>query len=566
MRWLDAIRARMRLVFARRAAESRMDEEMRFHVEMEAERLMRERGLSAREAQRQALVTFGGTDKYKEALRDDRGFAWLTGMSLDFRLGFRMLRKYPGLTVVGSLALTFAVAVGAFGFEALNQLANPTLPFEQGDRIVAVRNWDVSRNRAHDAATLPHDFAAWHEDLTTIEELGAFMMVRRNLITAPDDIAPEYVAEISASAFRITGVRPLLGRPLLEGDEHAGAPMVVVIGDDIWNTRFARDPDVVGRDVKLGNTPATIVGVMPEGFAFPYSHSVWTPLRLNVAEYRRGEGPPVTVFGRLAADVTLEQAQAELRAQGERRAAEFPETHEHYRPQVLPFAQSVLDVNVGTLMRTGLYWGPWREIVGVTQELALTNDPELPHSAGIYYPLPADEAVSLYIAVHVKGDPESIAPLLRAHATAADPSLQVSDVKPLDQVAHGDLWLYNFWIRILVLASAMALLLSLAAVYAVMSFSVARRTREIGIRVALGADPRRIVASTLGRHIAHAALGVVVGVGLLVAASGGIGSIRAAAGVATFAAAMLAVVMLAAVVPVRRALNVEPARALKGDE
>jgi putative ABC transport system permease protein len=99
MKWLDSARARLRLLFARRAAESRMNAEFRFHVEMETDWLMRAKGLAPDEARRQALAAFGGVEKHKEALRDGRGLAWLTGMSLDVKLGGRMLRKYPGLTL-----------------------------------------------------------------------------------------------------------------------------------------------------------------------------------------------------------------------------------------------------------------------------------------------------------------------------------------------------------------------------------------------------------------------------------------------------------------------------------
>ena len=103
MKWFHAARARLRLL-APRTAESRIDDEIRFHIEMETERIIREQQLEPDEARRRALVTFGGVDKHKEALRDERGTAWFTGMSLDLKLGARMLVKYPGLTIVGGLA------------------------------------------------------------------------------------------------------------------------------------------------------------------------------------------------------------------------------------------------------------------------------------------------------------------------------------------------------------------------------------------------------------------------------------------------------------------------------
>ncbi len=152
MSWLEGSRARLRLLFGRPAAESRMDEEFRFHVEMETERLMREEGLDQVEARRRALVAFGGMDKHKEALRDGRGLAWLGGLGLDLKLGGRMLVKYPGLTIVGGLAMAFAICVGVVVFEMLTMIVSPTLPLPEGDRIVHLRNYDVERPGAASAA------------------------------------------------------------------------------------------------------------------------------------------------------------------------------------------------------------------------------------------------------------------------------------------------------------------------------------------------------------------------------------------------------------------------------
>src|SRR5688572_28438232 len=116
MSWFHAMRARLRLL-APRVAESRIDEEIRFHIEMETHRLMREGKLDHDEARRRALVTFGGVQQHRETLREGCGTAWLSGTSLDLKLGARMLVKYPGLTVVGGLAMAFGIWFGAVTFE-----------------------------------------------------------------------------------------------------------------------------------------------------------------------------------------------------------------------------------------------------------------------------------------------------------------------------------------------------------------------------------------------------------------------------------------------------------------
>src|SRR5690606_19199371 len=102
---------------------------------------------------------------------------------------------------------------------------------------------------------------------------------------------------------------------------------VVVLAYDEWQRRFNGDAGILGRTVRLGDTPHTIVGVMPEGFAFPILHRAWVPLRVAALDANPGAGPPLIVFGRIADGASLEQARAELTAVGQRMAAAFPQSH-----------------------------------------------------------------------------------------------------------------------------------------------------------------------------------------------------------------------------------------------
>ena len=114
-----------------------------------------------------------------------------------------------------------------------------------------------------------------------------------------------------------------------------------------WNlavTFWERHPAVVGQTVRLGSEPASVVGVMPQGFTFPVSHDVWIPLRLNFGEFKERQGPEINVFGRLASGAGIEKARAELTTIGARLSTEFPETHEHIRTEVLPYAQSITGI------------------------------------------------------------------------------------------------------------------------------------------------------------------------------------------------------------------------------
>lgn len=275
---------------------------------------------------------------------------------LDLKLAGRMLSKYPGLTLVGGFSFAFAIAVAALAFEFLTQLVYPSLPVPGGDRIVALRMWDAAASRPE--RRVLHEFMLWRDELRSVDDIGIFSVIERNLRWQDVAGAPVRGAAISAAAFRVAGVPAQLGRTLVAADEVLGANLVVVLGHDVWRGTFASAPDVVGRQVRVGGEPHTVVGVMPEGFAFPISESFWVPFQLTSSSYLPLEGPPVRTFGRLAPDANLEGAQVELTTVTQRVVLGSPETHQELRAQVLPFPNEVMDLSnsasVGLMSSNGL--------------------------------------------------------------------------------------------------------------------------------------------------------------------------------------------------------------------
>lgn len=253
---------------------------------------------------------------------------------LDWKLGARMLLKHPGLTFIGGLSLAAAIAIGSVGVEVANELLYKRLPFPEGERVVRLEVQDVSASRAEPRVL--HDYAIWRERLEAITELGAARLVERNVLTGEGRVEPLRVAEITASAFPLTRVPPLLGRPLQPADERQGAEPAVVLGHDVWQRQFLGDPAIIGRVVSVGRTERTVVGVMPPGFGFPRNQQLWVPLPERDAAPR--EGAPVQVFGRLAAGATWQQAATELDVVSARIAADNPETHAQLRTRVRAFA------------------------------------------------------------------------------------------------------------------------------------------------------------------------------------------------------------------------------------
>ena len=273
--------------------------------------------------------------------------------SLDLRLGLRMLTRYPGLTIVGTVAIAIAIALGTVYFEAIDKFQNPRIPIPGGDRLVSLHQWDASAFTSE--TRLMNDFATWRPEVRTIEELGAAVTFQRNLALEDGSIEPAVGAEVTASAFRIMGTPPLLGRVLTDRDELPGEPPVVVLGHALWKARFESDPGVLGRPVKLGSVNATVVGVMPEGYAFPRNHWIWAPLRADGGTLAPRTGPDVAVFGRLAEGTSIEAANSELAVIGARLSAANPTTHEHLRPRVAPYAKPLNEGGEMAMIRNIMY-------------------------------------------------------------------------------------------------------------------------------------------------------------------------------------------------------------------
>ena len=322
---------RLRYLLQRDRHERELDDELRFHLEMKRQEL-ESRGLDRAAAAIAARRALGNLPLTRDHVRDVWIAPWLQGALHDYRLGLRMLLKYPGLTLAGGLALAIAIGIGAGWYDLAGKLLAPTIPLPEGDRLVLIETRNTLTNEPE--RRVVRDFLEWRRELRTIEELGAYRTDTRNLVVG--NAAPESIrmAELTAAALGTARVPPLLGRTLLDADERPGAPGVVVLGYDVWHRVLGGRDDVVGSVVTLGNTPATVIGVMPEGFRYPVNDDAWTPLPLR-ASYDALEGGAINVIGRLAPGVTRAQAEAELRVLGDRAAAALPATHEQLRPSVI---------------------------------------------------------------------------------------------------------------------------------------------------------------------------------------------------------------------------------------
>jgi putative ABC transport system permease protein len=299
--------------FGGRRTDHDLQRELAGHLAL-AEDELRRKGHAPRDAARLARAAAGGQSQAVEALREQRGLPWLGSSWLDVRLGLRLLVRNWGLTLVGGLATTLAIGIAAIVFAAFDVVMWSRLPLDEGDRVVAIQVWDREAGRRRD--TTWQDVERWRATLHSVDDVGAFQTTRRNIITSDGSVELAAVAEISAAGFRVARVAPLVGRPIADADAAPGAAPVVVIGHDVWQRRFAGSRDVIGRELRLGGDVHTVVGVMPDGFQFPFNFRYWVPLRRTADGMLRNTGPEGVVFGRLAPGATLARAHAEVSALG----------------------------------------------------------------------------------------------------------------------------------------------------------------------------------------------------------------------------------------------------------
>ncbi|MFP5288754.1 MAG: ABC transporter permease, partial [Thermoanaerobaculia bacterium] len=264
----------------------------------------------------------------------------MNGLARDVRVALRRLARTPGQTLAAVIALALGIGLSTAVFSMTWGIVVRGLPFEEPEQILHLESDNPSQGQPSLGVYL-QDFLEWRRRQTTFEGLAAYSVETANLSGGSH---PERVegAHVSANAFDLLRVRPVLGRGFLPGEDSPRAERVVVLGWGVWQNRYGGDPRVVGREVRVNGLQATVVGVMPEGFGFPLHQQIWQPLRLDPGRSPRGGGPTVEVFGRLRDGAALEQARAEMTGIARALAAELPATNRGRGAVVRPYTENYL--------------------------------------------------------------------------------------------------------------------------------------------------------------------------------------------------------------------------------
>jgi predicted permease len=294
--------ARLRGTFGARDLDSRLSEEIDFHLDMHADRARR-RGVSADKARRDAVVAFGGCDGWREAARDEVRERTVEGTWQDARYALRTLRKSPAFTIIALLTVALGIGATTAVYSVVSGVLIRPLPFGTPDRLAAIwptktiSNAELEYLQEHSRA-----FAA----------VAAFSPGWGIPLTGSGEPRQLDAARVSTNFFEVLGARPIIGRGFIDGESAPDRWNVAVLSHSLWMRQFGGDRSVVGRVVDLDGAPHRIVGVMPTQFeAFQAGVDAWLPLQIDRAS-RFYTGQTAIAFGRLAPASTFASANAEL--------------------------------------------------------------------------------------------------------------------------------------------------------------------------------------------------------------------------------------------------------------
>ncbi|MEK6320628.1 MAG: ABC transporter permease [Acidobacteriota bacterium] len=304
----------LRSLFLKDKVERDLDEELRFHIDMETEKNVG-RGMSHREARLQALRRFGGVEKFKEECRDVRGGGLIESLLQDTRYGARILLLNPGFTGVAVLTLALGIGANTAIFSVIYGVLMRPLPYTDGNQLVFVQQQAPLAR----VLNLPFSVKEVHDYREQNQTLDAVVEHHTMNFTLLGGNEPQRVQTgvVSANFFDVLGVTPIVGRTFVPGDEEHGSDAVLVLSHKYWQQSHGGDPAIVGRIFQMNNRAHTVIGILPPIPQYPVEEDVYMPTsqcptRSSEQFMANRNARMMSVFGRLKPGVPVAQAQADL--------------------------------------------------------------------------------------------------------------------------------------------------------------------------------------------------------------------------------------------------------------
>jgi putative ABC transport system permease protein len=322
-----------------------LDQEIREHIELETRENI-DRGMAPEEARYTALRKFGNVTRVKEDARAVWSVVWLEQLLQDVRFTFRLLCNSPAYTAVAILTVALGIGANTAIFSIFYATLLAPFPYPESDQLVVVwSNVDGHRN-----VVSAGDYLDWKRESHAFQILGAVANDEFNLSTGerPEQIEGSYLTP--GFLDQLIGDQPFMGRYTLPEEAEPGKDHVVIITHKLWQRYFARDPNIIGKQVHLNGQPYTVIGVQPPGQPDRLGRQLVVPMAFS-PEQLNHDFHWLVVLGRLKPGVTIAQANADLDAVGCRIAEAYPKSTKGWRVNVEPLKNDFLDRDVQIMLK-----------------------------------------------------------------------------------------------------------------------------------------------------------------------------------------------------------------------
>jgi predicted permease len=337
---VSRIRSLFRNLLKRELVERELDDDLRAYQQILIEE-KRASGLSEEDAVRQTALEIGPLQAVKENVREARMGSTLETIWRDVRYSVRALGKAPGFTAAAIVILSLGIGANTAVFSIFSTVLLRPLPYPGEDRIVAIWEKRLREDSAQSPVSAP-DFLDWRNLTRNLSSIALYESTRQTIKSGDQlELAPS--ARVTAGFFEALGVQLLFGRTFGVADENPGGRRVAILSYNAWRLRFASDRDIIGRSVTVGGEPAEVVGVLPEGFRYPFAINCefFEPIRFT-SDQRRYRGiHSFDAIGRLKESVTLEQARAEMEVISKELESHHPESNTGHVANLVPLRQEL---------------------------------------------------------------------------------------------------------------------------------------------------------------------------------------------------------------------------------
>lgn len=333
MRWLKSL-------LGRKHHELEFERELQFHIEESTNEKV-EQGMSPGEARRQTMLEFGGKEQATQGLRDVHSLALLERARRNLKSGLRLIRRAPAFSAAVILTLTLGIGANSAVFSAIDAVLLQPLPFPHADELMLLRQ-NNNRLKEPTSFVAPARLEDWNRMNSTFQAITGYYTEDASETSGelPEKVT---IAFVAPRFLQVWGISPYVGRDFSPQEEKSGGPSAALISNSFWVRRFHRDPNIVGKTVRIGRGGITIAGVMPPSFRFPVRDvELWTPIPVDSPYAQNRQSTWYTVIGRLKPGISLAQARADLATVQRQLGHQYPKTDRDLSVAVIPLKEHTI--------------------------------------------------------------------------------------------------------------------------------------------------------------------------------------------------------------------------------